>query len=137
MKKLLLITYTLLIAAIFGCVTLTYSQTKKVAGGKSKAIKRVVLVDQDDRKWIEKQLLNGKYEHDGSGKLLYIGTIESVPALLAVVKHYKVGPGGIMICTRAHALAALAKITNQSLGSSYEAWASWWNTNKTELLKKK
>lgn len=40
------------------------------------------------RKEVESLLLNGDYQHDGSGELIYIGTIESVPALLKVLKNH-------------------------------------------------
>lgn len=38
------------------------------------------------RKNVEALILQGKYQHDGSGELIYIGTITSVPALLKVLE---------------------------------------------------
>jgi hypothetical protein len=37
---------------------------------------------------------------------------------------------GTMICTRAHALMALSKLTGASPGSSDEAWYGWWEDYK-------
>lgn len=41
--------------------------------------------DEKRRVEIQKLLLNGEYQHDGSGELISIGTIDSVPALLKVL----------------------------------------------------
>lgn len=106
-------------------------------------------------------MLRGEYQHDGSEELASIGTIESVPALLKVLKDHpgydtngstfsggglprsgndRNGDGGpddvqpvdppkpgrmIYICTYAHAVSALRKITGQNL-FEYEDWVEWW-----------
>jgi len=117
------------------CFSLNAYGQKTKKKGRIKSQKTIIVVELD-RKSLEAQLLRGESEHDGSITLSHIGTIESVPALLAVLKKYPVSPGGSMICTRAHALGALYKITGQKLGSGYEEWESWWNANKETLLKR-
>lgn len=117
------------------CLTINTLGQKSKKKARTKPVRQVIVVEPD-RRGIEAQLLKGENEHDGSGALYHIGTIESVPALLAVLKKYPVLAGGIMICTRAHALGALYKITGQKLGASYAEWESWWNSNKETLLKK-
>lgn len=37
-------------------------------------------------------MLRGEYQHDGAGELFYIGTFESVPALLKVLADYQPSP---------------------------------------------
>jgi hypothetical protein len=46
----------------------------------------VKMSNDERRKEIENLMLRGKYQHDGSGELFYIGTSESVPALLKVLE---------------------------------------------------
>lgn len=81
------------------------------------------------RQQIHKLIFDGQYQHDGAGELLYIGDMTSVPALLRVLKDKapKDCPGGrcTYICTYAHAVAALEKITGHK-AAAYEDWAAWW-----------
>ena len=108
---------------------------------------------EERRKWVETEMLNGRYQHDGSGELLYIGTIESVPALLQVLKDNPpatfpaeldpppppIGkamtppqpPRKLYICTYAHAVAALRKITGQTF-VDYDEWLKWWTAHQQE-----
>lgn len=102
------------------------------------------------RRQVEERMLKGEYQHDGSGELRYIGTIESVPALLRVLKdnppyilENDIPPppplpgqpaiqarGPLVVCTYHHALTALRKITGQNL-SWYEEWLVWWEKYQT------
>ena len=86
------------------------------------------------REAIHKLMLNGEYQHDGAGELLGIGDISSVPALLRVLKDnppIRKTDGRITyICTTAHALSALRKITGINGGATYEEWNVWWEQNK-------
>lgn len=92
---------------------------------------RVLTKDEIERKIeVETKMLKGEYLHDGSLELSSIGDIESVPALLVVVRKYPT-KGGAMICTKAHALSALIKITGQNLGDQPEPWEDWWKDNKS------
>lgn len=81
------------------------------------------------REQIYRLIFDGRYQHDGAGELLYIGDLTSVPALLRVLKDNapKDCPGGrcAYICTYAHAVAALKKITGHK-AVAYEDWAAWW-----------
>ena len=79
---------------------------------------------------VEAMMLRGEYLHDGSGELSRIGDIDSVPALLVVLKEHPPRKGGIMICTTAHALIALRDLTGADAGITYEAWSDWWNEYK-------
>lgn len=75
---------------------------------------------------VHKLMLKGKYLHDGSLELAHIGDISSVPALLVVLKENPPYPNGAMVCTSAHALHALRKITGENPGIKYEDWSAWW-----------
>lgn len=82
------------------------------------------------RNQIHKLMLEGKYQHDGAAELIYIGDITSVPALLRVLKDNPPSISGdgskSYICTYAHAVAALMKITGYK-AESYEDWDAWWD----------
>jgi hypothetical protein len=81
------------------------------------------------REEIYKLIFKGLYQHDGAGELLYIGDITSVPALLRILKDNPptLLPSGrrSYICTYAHAVAALEKITGYE-AVTYEEWSAWW-----------
>lgn len=66
------------------------------------------------RKLIEKAMLQGYNEHDGSLDMYYIGDLKSVPALPRVLKDnqpMKTANGrGLVICTYSHAIRALKEI---------------------------
>lgn len=75
---------------------------------------------------VEKEMLEGKRLHDGALELQTIGDIESVPALLVVLKENPPFSNGTMVCTAAHALAALRTITGENPGNRYEDWQKWY-----------
>jgi predicted DNA-binding WGR domain protein len=81
------------------------------------------------RRELHKLMLKGLYEHDGAAELLYIGDMTSVPSLLRVLKDNP--PTGIYngrrmyICTHAHAVAALTRITGEKF-EGYLEWSAWW-----------
>ena len=123
---------------VLACTLVTNAQTKKKAKTKSpNSVKNIVVSGDKSRIDIERQILAGEYNHDDIGALVRVGTIESVPALLKVLDHFKISSDGTMICIRGHALTALSRITGQNFGSTYEAWSTWWETNKENLLQKK
>lgn len=78
----------------------------------------------------EAKMMKGEYLHDGAVDLAYVGDIESVPALLRVLKEYPASPNGGMACPSAHALDALRKITGADPGFTHKAWSDWWNNYK-------
>ncbi|MBC7796592.1 MAG: hypothetical protein H7Z37_06950 [Pyrinomonadaceae bacterium] len=82
--------------------------------------------DLKRRAEVHKLMLKGEYLHDGAEELLYIGDISSVPALLVVLKKNPPYPNGMMVCTTAHALQALRKVTSANPGKTYEDWSAWW-----------
>ena len=88
--------------------------------------------DISRRDYIHKRMLAGEYLHDGSGELLYIGDITSVPSLLVVLKKHPPDSNGMMVCTTAHALQALQTITGANPGKTYEAWRNWWEQYQKE-----
>jgi hypothetical protein len=83
-----------------------------------------------DRKEIEqykRELLEGKgNDHDFPMMLAETADINCVPALIAVLKRHPLFDNGEMICTRAHCLDALRKLTGQNLGNTDEVWENWW-----------
>ena len=88
--------------------------------------------DLKRRAEVHKLMLKGEYLHDGSGELARIGDISSVPALLVVLKKNPPMSNGTMICTAAHALQALRKITDANPGIKYEDWSAWWKKYQEE-----
>ena len=91
--------------------------------------------DSERRVEIEARMLKGEYLHDGSLDLYSIGDMSSVPALLVVLKEYSPAANGAVVCSAAHALEALRKITGVNPGSTYEAWSSWWEKHQKETAK--
>lgn len=79
---------------------------------------------------VEAMMLRGEYLHDGSSELMGVGDIDSVPALLVVLKEHPPSKDGTMVCTTAHALEALKELTGADPGITYEAWSDWWNEYK-------
>lgn len=75
---------------------------------------------------VEAKMMKGEYLHDGPSELIRVGDIDSVPALLVVLKKNPIFPNGTMICIRAHALSALRQITGAYPGATDDAWLGWW-----------
>lgn len=75
---------------------------------------------------VEAKMMRGEFLHDGPSELIHVGDIDSVPAILVVLKESPLSPNGTMVCTRAHALSALRQITGANLGATDEAWFGWW-----------
>ena len=63
--------------------------------------------------------------HDALLTLVGHGKDESVPYLLDWLKAQGDFQGGGMVCTRAHCLEALEKITGKELGCDYSDWEDW------------
>lgn len=84
------------------------------------------------RKDVETKMLRGEYLHDGAIALGHVGDHNSVPALLVVLEKHPPFNNGAMVCTTAHALAALKKITGADVGNTHEAWSSWWEEYKLD-----
>lgn len=80
----------------------------------------------------EAKMMRGEYLHDGALTLDYVGDIESVPALLVVLKEYPASPDGAMACPAEHALDALKKITGANPGFTHETWSKWWKNYKKQ-----
>jgi hypothetical protein len=80
-------------------------------------------------------MLKGEYLHDGSLDLYSIGDMNSVPALLVVLKEYPPDASGAVVCSAGHALESLRKITGANPGSTYEAWSSWWKKHQKKTAK--
>jgi len=162
MKTKNVLTVLFFILALISFSIETKAQRRKST--KSLATNNTFVKKSDDerRKQVESLMLQGKYQHDGSGELFYIGTIESVPALLKVLEDnpptiekiededipevkkpgevqtisnipkVKREPRKFYICTYAHAINALKKITGQNF-IEYQEWRNWWE----EFLKNK
>lgn len=128
------------------------AQKRKANKKTTKTTKSTKLSDDERRKNIENLMLQGKYQHDGSGELFYIGTMQSVPALLKVLEDnpptiipilkgisadtkpeenmdsneaQNSAPKKSYICTYAHSKAALRKITGQNFAELHD-WKNWW-----------
>lgn len=81
--------------------------------------------DRSRKAEVEKEMLEGKRLHDGALELQTIGDVDSVPALLVVLKENPPSSNGMVVCTTAHALAALRSITGENPGNRYEDWQKW------------
>lgn len=81
-----------------------------------------------EREQIEKELLQGNDEHDGSISLATIGDMGSVPALMHVLDDNRPDSLGRAECTYAHADEALRKITGLDAKWGYEGWKAWYAT---------
>jgi hypothetical protein len=121
---------------IFLTITLLSIPANAQKQKKQKLVKDTIIVrkqtDKERRISIEKQMLKGENLHNGSGELLYIGTIESVPALLKVLELTPVRENNgrkSYVCTYGHAVLALSKITGQKL-IDYQDWKNWWENYK-------
>lgn len=92
------------------------------------------------REAVHAMMLEGGYQHDGAGELLYIGDITSVPALLRVLKDNPPieRPDGRLsyVCTTVHAISALVKVTGHSGPRNYEEWSAWWGQYQRENPRK-
>jgi hypothetical protein len=123
------------------CLEEHFSQVAelRVAIAKLERIQRRVIpvlyavpnhIGRCDRKAIEqykRELLEGKgNDHDFPMMLAETEDINCVPALIAVLKRHPLFDNGEMICTRAHCLGALRKLTGQNLGNTDEVWENWW-----------
>lgn len=70
-----------------------FLNTVSTSSGQSKIKRKTKIatkekLNDDRRKEVESLMLDGRYQHDGSGELIYIGTIESVPALIKVLEDH-------------------------------------------------
>lgn len=151
LRMLILIVITLTTVGFL--TVIADAQTRKLKSSQTK-ISTFKPSDDERRKTVEKLMLDGGYQHDGAGELFYFGTIESVPALLKVLKDHppaiekveeeenepeiilpgqirtlsvppKREPRKLYICTYIHALNALQKITGQTF-LEYQDWKNWW-----------
>jgi hypothetical protein len=145
--------YSLLVLfLLFGSASVPAAAQKKRSKAKTTTVVTYSLpTDDERRKQIEERMLKGEYQHDGSGDLMYIGTMESVPALLKVLKDHPPYerkseippppplPGQaaiqpeppLFVCTYHHAITALRKITGQKL-TWYDEWLAWWKKYQAE-----
>lgn len=92
--------------------------------------KQLSTEDIKRRDEVEAKRMRGEYLHDGPSELRHVGDIDSIPALLVVLKENPPYPNGTMVCTRAHALAALRELTGAYPGETNEAWFEWWEEYK-------
>jgi hypothetical protein len=127
---------------IFLTITLLSIPANAQKRKKQKIVKDITVVrkqtDKERRISIEKRMLKGEYLHDGSGELLYVGTINSVPALLKALELTPVRETDgkkSYVCTYAHAVSALRRITGQKL-IDYQDWKNWWENYKQTKSKK-
>lgn len=89
-------------------------------------------LDIERRNEIESKMMRGEYLHDGALELASVGDIDSVPALLVVLKEKPAKPNGVMECTTAHALLTLKTLTGADAGITHNAWSTWWENYKKE-----
>ncbi len=82
------------------------------------------------RREVQARMLVGENHHDGSLALTHIGDIESVPALIRVLKDNPPSKNGTMICTAAHALTALRTLTQANPGITHDHWQAWWDEHQ-------
>ena len=70
--------------------------------------------------------------HDAFIVLMHDGNADSVPHLLWGLRWQRHNPpgNGMMVCTKAHCLAALRRITGVDAGLNYEDWRDWYNKSR-------
>ncbi len=131
----------LIIFSVFLTITLLSIPANAQKRTKPKTIKDIIVVkkqtDDERRISIEIRMLKGEYLHDGSSALLYIGTIDSVPALLKVLELTPVRENNgkkSYVCTYAHAVSALRRITGQTF-IDYQDWKTWWENHQKPKAK--
>jgi hypothetical protein len=72
--------------------------------------------------------------HDAFVTLLEEGDASSIPSLLAGLRQLPdTPPGGAMLCTKAHCLKALRRITGHNAGWNYSDWRKWWDEVGSKL----
>ena len=145
MKEKLVITLLLVFCSQAACVSRNAAETSKSSTGSTNnqetanpiptpgAEKNLKL-----REEIQNQMLKGENLHDGSSYLHNYGDINSVPALLVVLKEFPPKKNGTMVCTTDHALEALRVITGANPGLRFEDWNNWWvNYTKSKSRRSK
>lgn len=116
---------------ITGCSPIPDSTSNVIAKAEpdvspSQTPKQLSTDDIARRDEVEAKMMRGEYLHDGPSELIEVGDIDSVPAILVVLKENPLSRNGTMVCTRAHALSALRQITGVYPGATDEAWLGWW-----------
>lgn len=147
---------TLWTVVVLGLVFLPCSadaQRRKSTTKDPTVVTLTLPAEDERRKSVEERMFKGDYQHDGSLELRYIGTLESVPALLKVLKdlhpierepEIPVPPSIpgqppvqipkkplYFICTYHHAVQTLRRITGQNL-NYYPEWNEWWERNRPQ-----
>ena len=95
-----------------------------------------LLADDDERKHVAEQALIIPLDggHDAFITLIYCGDADSIPYLLCGLWWQPdTEPGEGMVCTKAHCLDALKRITGHDAGSNYSDWAAWWDSTGSRL----
>ena len=137
MKIIMVLSFSFIISVSIGCNSMrtenvsttsnisTNLQESKQDGELSNSTK--ITENTIKRKeTIQNQLLKGENLHDGAIGLQHIGDINSVPALLVVLKKHPPDRNGTMVCTTAHAVEALQTITKAKVGYKFDDWNNWW-----------
>jgi hypothetical protein len=72
--------------------------------------------------------------HDAFLILVREGDAASIPSLLSGLSHQPhTLPDGLMVCTKAHCLEALRRITGHNAGPNYADWQRWWDEVGSKL----
>jgi hypothetical protein len=70
--------------------------------------------------------------HDAAAALANVGDASSVPHLIRALHFFAdqeiAGTKFGIICTQAHLVEALQRITGAKVGVSYSSWKRWWDT---------
>jgi len=90
----------------------------------------------EQRKVLHRILRWPGMHHDAYIALIEVGDETSVPFLIRSLQWQPRSTGGLMICTKAHCLEALRKISSEDVGTEYEDWAAWWEENKENYERK-
>lgn len=87
----------------------------------------------DDMNQMQQELLAGEgNDHDWPMLLANHGDINSVPAMIAVLKRNPAYSDGGPICTRSHCLDALQQLTKADPGNKNEDWENWWQEHNNK-----
>jgi hypothetical protein len=76
-------------------------------------------------------------DHDGAAFLIENGDETCIPRLMRVLARNRPAyPGGVAVCTYAHAREALVAIVGEDQGWAYEGWRNWYARYKRQNLEK-
>ena len=126
-----------LAAAVLAAAALWLYMAVWVPNGKIRDIQWLENASPQERLEVAHQVLSFPLgmHHDAFLLVNDYGDVKSIPYLLRGLRWQPyTGPGDrAMVCTKAHCLTALRRITGHDAGLNYEDWARWWQDKGSKL----